>query len=195
MSRRRLVRICLSLIVFAVISLLGLNVTRNGTDTITPPSSGGQPGTYPVTHVTDGDTFDVKIAGKTEIVRLIGIDTPETHDRRKNVQCYGQEAATEAHHLLDGQNVRLVGDPQDSDRDKYHRLLRYAYLPDGTLYNQHMVEQGYAFAYVIFPNEKLNEFKSWQTEAKAAGRGIWSHCQIHLDGQIEQTNAVGPPPT
>ena len=41
-----------------------------------------------VTKVVDGDTIDVEINGKTERLRLIGIDTPETVDPRKKVQCF-----------------------------------------------------------------------------------------------------------
>jgi micrococcal nuclease len=194
MTVNKLLKCSAILVVLAGLALIGLNITRRGTVSL-PTKAGPPPGYYPVTHVTDGDTFDVQIAGQTEAVRLIGIDTPETHDPRKPVQCYGEAAASEAHKLLDGKSVRLVGDAQDTDRDKYHRLLRYAYLPDGTFYNQYMVEQGYAFAYIVFPNTKLDQFKSWESEAKAAGRGLWSSCQVHNDDEIEQTNAVGPVPT
>ncbi len=193
MTRRRGYQLSTIVLAIGLLALLGLSVTRQGTLSA-PQPHGAAPGTYPVTHVTDGDTFDVRIAGKTEAVRLIGIDTPETHDPRKAVQCYGEIAAQEAHKLLDGKSVRLAGDPQDTDRDKYHRLLRYVYLPDGTLYNQYMVQHGYAFAYTIFPNTKLDQFKMWQSQAETAGKGLWSSCQIHHLGQIEQTNAVGPAP-
>ncbi|HUC86716.1 MAG TPA: thermonuclease family protein [Candidatus Saccharimonadales bacterium] len=187
------------IVVLGLLSWLGLGVVQQGR--VGPPSApggnsgGSQPGYYPVTHVTDGDTIDVKIAGKTEIVRLLGMDTPETHDPRKAVQCYGEIAAAETRKLVGGKQVRLAGDSEDSDRDKYHRLLRYVYLPDGTFVNQYLTEQGYAFAYTIFPISKLDQFRAWEAEARAAGRGLWSNCQVHLDGHIEQTNNVGPIPT
>jgi len=193
MTAIKLLKLSAGMVALTALALLGFNITRRGAVNL-PTKSGPMPGYYPVTHVTDGDTFDVRIAGQIEAVRLIGIDTPETHDPRKPVQCYGEAAASEAHKLLDGKTVRLVGDPEDTDRDKYHRLLRYAYLPDGTFYNQYMVEQGYAFAYIVFPNTKLDQFKAWQSEAKAAGRGLWSSCQVYNDDEIEQTNAVGPVP-
>jgi len=180
---RKLV-VCLILIGLAVV---GSSVTQRGKVDLPGTGEPTRPGYYRVVHVTDGDTFNVRIAGKVETVRLVGMDTPETHDPRKPVQCYGPQAADEAHHLLDGKQVRLVGDPTDSDRDKYHRLLRYAYLENGTLYNQYMVENGYAFAYIIFPNIKLEQFKEWEAEAKQKRLGIWGACQVHLDGKIEQT--------
>ena len=190
MQRHTIIRRLVLGLVIGCLAVLGISVIQQGK--VGLPRWGGatRPGYYQVTHVTDGDTFDVRIAGKTEIVRLIGIDTPETHDPRKPVQCYGLAAAQEAHHLLDGKQVRLIGDPTDSDRDKYHRLLRYVYLEDGTMYNQYMVEHGYAFAYIIFPNIKLDQFKQWEAEAKQQQLGIWGACQVHLDGRIEQTQPV-----
>jgi endonuclease YncB( thermonuclease family) len=192
MKQRRWINYSGLLVVITALAILGLSVTRHGR--VGAPGGLGNlpPGYYPVTHVTDGDTIDVRIAGKTEIVRLLGMDTPETHDPRKSVQCYGQIAAAETHRLLAGKAVRLEGDPEDSDRDKYHRLLRYVYLPDGTFVNQYLTEQGYAFAYTIFPISKLDQFKDWEAEARTDRRGLWSSCQVHLDGHIEQTQDVGP---
>jgi micrococcal nuclease len=193
--RRNIIRKLVICLVLVGLGVLGTEVTQQGTVGVPHPSEATRPGYYRVTHVSDGDTFDVRIAGKTEAVRLIGMDTPETHDPRKPLQCFGVAAAQEAHKLLDGQQVRLVGDPTDSDRDKYRRLLRYVYLENGTLHNQYMVEHGYAFAYIIFPNVKLDQFKQWESEARQQQLGIWSACQVHLDGKIEQTNAVGPAPS
>jgi endonuclease YncB( thermonuclease family) len=45
-----------------------------------------------VVRVVDGDTIKVRIGGRVETVRLIGVDTPETVDPRKPVQYYGREA-------------------------------------------------------------------------------------------------------
>lgn len=197
MRRQRWIGISGCLLALTVLAVLGAGVTKQGRVAVPSGPSGlggSQPGYYPVTHVTDGDTIDVKIAGKTEIVRLLGMDTPETHDPRKAVQCYGEIAAAETHSLVAGKQVRLEGDPEDSDRDKYHRLLRYVYLPDGTFVNQYLTEHGYAFAYTIYPISKLDQFRAWEAEARASGQGIWGNCQVHLDGHIEQTQNVGPVP-
>src|SRR5919197_1984260 len=65
-----------------------------------------------VVRVVDGDTVDVQLEdGRTERVRLIGIDTPEVVDPRKPVQCFGREASTHAHELLDSQPLSLELDP------------------------------------------------------------------------------------
>jgi len=48
---------------------------------------------YEVKRVDDGDTIEIFRYGRKEKVRFIGIDTPETVDPRKVVQCFGKEAS------------------------------------------------------------------------------------------------------
>lgn len=115
--------------------------------------------------------------GHTETIRFIGVDTPETHDPRKPVQCYGQQAAAYTQTLIGSKAVRLAADPLDTDRDRYNRLLRYVYLPDGTLVNQAIIEQGYGFYYPYFPFTKKTEFAAAQTKAQSNKDGLWSACQ------------------
>jgi micrococcal nuclease len=80
----------------------------------------GVDGPRGVVRVVDGDT--VVIAPDTT-VRLIGIDTPETVDPRKPVQCFGREASAYAHLLLDGRSVSLEYDPTQGRLDRYGRTL------------------------------------------------------------------------
>jgi micrococcal nuclease len=151
-----------------------------------------QPGMWVVTHDVDGDTIDVRQGSTKERVRLLGIDTPETHDPRKPVQCFGEAAAAHTKQLLEGKSVRLEADPQDSDRDKYHRLLRYVYLPDGTLVNATLIRDGYAFAYTIFPIAKLDEFRALEADARDANRGLWAGCNVNASSDIKQTTGSKP---
>lgn len=135
-----------------------------------------QPGLYHVTEFVDGDTIKIDMNGKVETLRFIGVDTPETHDPRKAVQCYGQAAAAFTKQLIGTSNVRLEADPINTNRDRYDRLLRYIYLPDGTLVNSEIIKQGYGFAYLSFPFSKSDEFRTLQTEAQDAKRGLWGTC-------------------
>jgi micrococcal nuclease len=135
------------------------------------------PGLYYVDHFVDGDTVAVDMNGHVESVRFIGIDTPETHKPDTPVQCYGPEASAYTRKLIGSGKVRLVSDPQSTDRDRYDRLLRYVYLQDGTLVNRRLVEQGYAFYYPYFPFDKSADFSSVQKTAKAAGKGLWGKCR------------------
>lgn len=57
---------------------------------------------YPVVRVIDGDTVNLNIEGNIETVRLIGLDTPESVDPRKPVQCFGKEASKKAEDILTG---------------------------------------------------------------------------------------------
>jgi micrococcal nuclease len=149
-----------------------------------------QPGLLPVVHINDGDTIIVRTASGDETVRLLGIDTPEVKDPRKPVQCFGQAASAHTHQRLDNTSVRLEPDPQDTDRDKYGRLLRYVYLPDGTLYNAELVRDGYAFAYTVFPITKLDEFRALERDAREHNRGLWAGCNIDEASNIKQTTGA-----
>jgi micrococcal nuclease len=128
-----------------------------------------------VAKVIDGDTLDVVVDGKTERLRLIGINTPETVDPRRPVQCYGKEASNRLKELLQGQVVRIEADPTQDDVDKYGRLLRYVTMADGTLVNLALVADGYAYEYTYgTPYLRQAEFRLAQDQAKEEGRGLWN---------------------
>jgi micrococcal nuclease len=150
-----------------------------------------QPGLYAINHFVDGDTISVNMGGSVETVRMIGVDTPETHRPNTPVQCYGPEAAAYTKQLIGSNRVRLQADQLDTNRDRYDRLLRYVYLPDGTLLQAKLIQEGYAFAYTGFPFEKKNEFISYEQQAKAAKKGLWATCQVTVESTgREQTNAA-----
>jgi micrococcal nuclease len=127
-----------------------------------------------VTSIVDGDTIKATIDGSSEKIRLLGIDTPETKDPRKPVQCYGKEATEKLTKLLMNKKVRLVKDLSQGSRDKYGRLLRYIYLEDGTNINATMVKEGYAFAYRKYPTDQLEELIELENLAKNSNIGLWS---------------------
>lgn len=145
---------------------------------------------YKVARVVDGDTIRVYIDGKEETVRLLAIDTPETKDPRKPVQCFGSKATEKMTQLVAGKYVRLERDQQQPDKDRYSRLLRYIYLEDGTLVNAEMVKQGFAFAYTRFPTDKLEEFRKYEKQAREAGLGLWGACEIEESGSSKHTNSL-----
>ena len=68
-------------------------------------------GPFAVVKVVDGDTIHVDANGQRLKVRMIGLDTPETVDPRKPVQCFGREASAQAKTILGGQSVYLETDP------------------------------------------------------------------------------------
>jgi micrococcal nuclease len=153
-----------------------------------------QPGQYHVVRFSDGDTITVDMNGKEETIRFIGVDTPETHDPRKPVQCYGPAASAFTKNTITtaGSKVRLAGDAQSSNRDRYDRLLRYVYLPDGTLLNQKLIRDGYGFYYPYFPFTKSTDFATAQKQAQEDNKGIWANCTpTKTDGGGYTSNDAG----
>ena len=133
-----------------------------------------------VSDVVDGDTIKVVVRGFETTVRLVGIDTPETRDPRKPVQCFGPEASARAKALLPlGRPVTLVTDPTQDRRDRYDRLLAYVYRPgrsgpEGSV-NFALVATGYAKVYVyggVRFRYAVPFFRA-QHRARKAKRGLW----------------------
>ena len=177
------------LVFLLLLALLILFILR--IDSLRKPAQLYQPGLYSITEFIDGDTIAVNMNGATEIIRMIGVDTPETHRPNTPVQCYGEAAADYTKKLINGRRVRLQADPLNTNRDRYNRLLRYVYLPDGTLLENKLISEGYGFAYTQFPFLKNVEFKGYEDSAKAAGKGLWSACEVSVQSNgIKQTNPV-----
>ena len=138
-----------------------------------PRSDLRSPNVYLVSRVVDGDTIELE---NREKVRYIGMNTPETVDPRRPVQCFGHEASAKNKALVEGKQVTLV--PDVEDRDKYHRLLRYVYLEDGTFVNLELVKEGYATVYTFPPNvAHVSEFKTAEKSAREAQLGLWNSCK------------------
>ena len=129
-----------------------------------------------IDHVVDGDTVDVRIDGHTERVRLIGINTPETKDPRRPVECYGPEASALTTLLLPaGAGVRLERDVEA--RDDYGRLLAYMRRSDGLFVNLELARQGAAVVLSIRPNTAFAAVIAGAAdEARGGGRGLWGAC-------------------
>lgn len=151
--------------------------TTPGTDVLSEkitPTVAVQRGVV-VSKVIDGDTVDVTENGVVTKIRIIGINTPETVDPRKEVECYGKEASEKAKQLLLNQKVRIESDPTQSDKDRYGRSLRYIILPSNVDYGLEMVKSGYAYEYTYNKSyQKQAEYVQAQNEAVVAGRGLWA---------------------
>ncbi len=164
----------IGLVVGLVIAGISPLVAKHTLKTNTPIAPSGY---YKVNEFIDGDTIGVDMNGTKEKVRFIGVDTPETHDPRKLVQCFGVAAADFTKKTIGDQPVRLEADPTNTNRDRYNRLLRYVYLNNGTLVNAEIIKQGYGFAYTSFPFSKLEEFRGYQKLAQSQNLGLWGSCQ------------------
>lgn len=138
-----------------------------------------------VERIVDGDTITVRAlgddgtvaGGEPTRVRLIGIDTPESVDPRRPVECFGKEASAHLGRLAPPRTrVRLERDVEE--RDRYGRTLAYVHrAADGEFLNLRMVADGYANTLTIAPNVAFaDRFRDAEREARTAGRGLWSAC-------------------
>jgi micrococcal nuclease len=132
---------------------------------------------YPVTYVVDGDTFKVKVDKQTVTIRLLGINTPETVDPRKPIECFGKEASDETKNLLMGHFVQLRFNPARETQDRYHRYLAYVYVDSGVFLNEYLIMNGYAREYTYGTAYTMQgKFRDDQRLAKVEGRGLWGRC-------------------
>ena len=127
-----------------------------------------------VVAVHDGDTITVKFDGRTEKVRLVGIDSPELDDERQPYRDAAYAARNCARSRLGGETVTLEREARQGDRDKYGRLLRYVILGDGTNVNEELVRKGYARVFDKFNFTLKPRFKELEAEAKGEKLGVWT---------------------
>jgi micrococcal nuclease len=128
--------------------------------------------------VVDGDTIVVRSDGRSRTVRLLGVDTPETHGGP--VECGGAAASRQlARTVPAGTRVRLVSDPRSGEsRDRYGRLLAYV---DGGL-GERQLRAGLARVYRYRGRRfsRLDRYRRAEADARAHRRATWSTCPGHL---------------
>jgi micrococcal nuclease len=132
-----------------------------------------------VVRPVDGDTLVARAAGRTFYVRLLGIDTPETHRPGTPVECGGPQASANMNAIAPpGAQIRLETDPSQDRVDRYGRLLAYVWLADGTLAETAQLESGWATTYV-YEGRPVTLFGRLAAAARAARdshRGVWAEC-------------------
>lgn len=124
---------------------------------------------YQLDRIIDGDTIVLNIRGKSERVRLIGIDTPESDE------CYANEATSYLRLLLDDGPVYIETDSSQGMRDQHNRRLAFIYTTDGTFVNKEMLNDGYASVMrMSVPHRYVEEFNQAQKRAQENRRGMWA---------------------
>lgn len=165
-----------------VTHILLLSVVVSGCavfSTTSATSTRGNPApTATVSNVVDGDTIVLRFAtGQVETVRLLGIDTPETVDPTRPVQCFGTEASEYLARLLpEGTEVALERDVEA--RDRFGRLLAYIYrASDGLFVNGDMLQRGFADISIFEPNTAYqSDLAAAVTRARTRSEGLWDVC-------------------
>lgn len=138
-----------------------------------------------VVRAIDGDTVVVLTNGREDVVRLIGVDTPEVHESprldrevarsgrdRAAIRRLGKRAAQFTQDRLLGRTVAIERDAELHDR--YRRHLAYLWVDDDMLFNAEILRAGYARLMTVPPNVKYaSYFRALERAAQAAGRGLW----------------------
>lgn len=137
-----------------------------------------------VVRAVDGDTLKVRLGGRLESVRVLGIDTPETHRPGTPVECGGPQASASMARLAPADtHVVVEPDAGQDRRDRYGRLLGYVRLPDGRSAGAEQVRAGWADSYVYdgHPVARYASLRRLEADARAARRGVWGLCggQFH----------------
>jgi len=131
-----------------------------------------------VVEVTDGDTIKVETGRGVERVRLIGIDTPEIDHSGPDDECYGEESTTFLNGVLDGKTIWLTFDRECED--DYDRTLAYVHrgFEDEEFIQRLMLKGGWASTFAVNPNVTFRTlFESDESDARAAGTGLWGDCR------------------
>lgn len=148
---------------------------------------------YPVSSVLDGDTFRIKYQGKTQSIRLLWIDTPESSIvRYGHAECLWKEAKTVLKNLINKKEVYITTDSQAQQKDVFWRWLAYVSLPwtKAKTVNERLLEWGFAkeFTYKDTVYSEQNSFQEIENQAKNEKKGIWwKICENYKD-KVEEKN-------
>jgi micrococcal nuclease len=197
---RRLLLVCVLALAAA---LLGRDALTEAVDAVRDaaeglPGAGGASGAEGrVTHVRDGDTIEARVGGAEQVVRLIGIDTPESVRSGTPVECGALEAKdlllrllftrprdTDGDGLVDrdggrGRRVVLEADRTQDDEDRYGRTLRYARVRGASrTVQERILAAGWAAVFVFQHRrfERFDAFVAAARKAKRARRGVYARC-------------------
>lgn len=127
-----------------------------------------------IVRVTDGDTVTIRFAdGVERKVRFIGVDAPEMDDPREDVAFRAFLSKRFAFHHLYGRDVRLTYD--FSPLDEHGRVLAYVWPEEEKLFNDLIIRQGFAAAFLKYPYRKdyQERFRAAEAEARKGNRGFW----------------------
>jgi endonuclease YncB( thermonuclease family) len=156
------------------------SVAAAGGEPMPPPVPVAERIEASVVRAVDGDTLEVRLAdtGAEVDVRLIGIDSPETHRPQTPVECGARRASRSMHRLADGRRVTLVTDPSQDRTDRYGRLLAYV-IRSGLDLNRLQVRRGWAAVYVYHGVgfQRARAYRAAARVARSQRRGVWRRCK------------------
>lgn len=119
---------------------------------------------YKVIGVKDGDTVEILMDGKPQVVRLSHIDCPEKK------QPFGNNAKQFASDLCFGKKVKLS---TGWKKDRNKRLLAEIILSNGKNLNKELVKNGLAWHYKKY--SKDNSYDDLEKYARKLKLGLWTN--------------------
>jgi len=135
-------------------------------------------GEHTVIRVVDGDTIVVNYQGKSEKVRLLCVNTPESvhRDKRQNIPM-GKVASDYTKKKLNGKYIDL--ELEGKLRGKYGRLLAYVFV-DGRNFNLELVRQGLSPYYTKYGLSQRYDKKFREVERYARDHklNIWGDPEL-----------------
>lgn len=183
-----------AVVIVAAVTLTSCNPTpESGARFATVPTGEARGLPAVVERLVDGDTVIVNVAGRTETVRLLGIDTPEKEGGPRPAECFGAQASTFLGELLPvGTPILLTRDHET--RDQYSRLLAFVHRAgDGLFVNLAMVEHGYANPLFFPPNTSVEpQFTDAANRARRNWLGFWPACGA-ADVTLQVDDPTGAP--
>lgn len=118
---------------------------------------------YKVIGVKDGDTIEILMDGKPQVVRLSHIDCPEKK------QPFGNNAKQFASDLCFGKKVKLS---TGWKKDRNKRLLAEIILSNGKNLNKELVKNGFAWHFKKY--SKDNSYDDLEQQARKLKLGLWN---------------------
>jgi micrococcal nuclease len=133
---------------------------------------------YRVLRVYDGDTILVSGAGGRKVIRLLGIDAPETSKGKGEPgQPYSRVAQRHLADLILNRTVTLVA----YGEDRYHRVLAVVYCESRDI-NHAMIEAGLAEVYRGRTPDGFakSPYLATETEARETRTGMWQQGDAYV---------------
>ena len=177
----------LKVITILLIVIFTASVLKTSTQlTQTPKTEEPENFTATIIKVVDGDTIDIKTQNRTDTVRILGIDTPETYGKNtpseyylentsKNRRCLqkiGEKATQLVKNQTKNQKITVKTDPKSDERGTYGRLLAYI-QNNQTDIGERLLQKGYARLYNSTFTKKL-KYHKLQKKARTNNKGIWN---------------------
>jgi micrococcal nuclease len=128
-----------------------------------------------VIRAIDGESLEVRVDGRLEVVRYVGIGTPAIHHPVKGAEPYRRAATMANAALVEGREVTLQ--PGERPRDAAGRLLAFVRV-EGRLVSAELVRLGFAEVVTAPPNvDGRRELSALLREAQAARVGLWADAE------------------